>query len=619
MSLRPMVGGGIPLLLLFALLIGCDTFEPNARLARQLSDPDPEVRVEALEEIGEAGPEVRSLWSDVLEMLQDPAPEVRAEAVSCLESLPVPSELQREDLGELVDLAVDGKGSVQDFASRFLRTLFSDAKGELPLPARLVSEMKDVESKYCSAAAVVAKDIYQVASFRYEMPTTVELPELVSLMNSENELVRQAAPYLISQYSPEAIGELDADQLLDISQSEASDAKLIALKVLEGKHFADGNVAGSIAKEFVRGLADPNETIRSVCVAALKHPGLAEIAMPEVIRLSRSDSEESRIFAATAMGNIPQSEGLLLVMLESDPSIHVKRQAATALGRMGGQSSAEALLKATYSDDSELQKRAAISLGHAGGSSRDAIDRLLEMLDDPNLKSVAAESIPPLGSAVVADLTDRLARILDSEKEKQEQWRASGQTDQQIQDRLRSLMTQNLAEKVLLVRLLGRIGPEASEAVPLLIRVLGLSPGERISQDIRESPNASTLHEITVFALSETTDERAAEALVELLETTGTDFELSKAIERMGEAAAPAVPTIVRMLESDVQQERFQAPRVDGLIDILAAIGPSAKAALPMLRTIEDERTERFENNPVMRFERSLAKIKNAIRKIESQ
>ena len=121
------------------------------------------------------------------------------------------------------------------------------------------------------------------------------------------------------------------------------------------------------------------------------------------------------------------------------------------------------------------------------------------------------------------------------------------------------------------------IGPSAADAVPVLVRYLGTSPTTFGRTAAAQALGAIRSHpDLTVPALIRSLDDERAQRPV-----------VCRALGAFGDKAAPAVPAVIRLLETVPPAE---VEDLANLVNVLRRVGPSAKASVPLLeRMLLDE------------------------------
>jgi len=312
-------------------------------------------------------------------------------------------------------------------------------------------------------------------------------------------------------------------------------------------------------------LGAPATEARREAVRAFAERG--EEALPELAAALQSDAWLVRATACIALGEIGPAASATLRPAFNDPDEFVRRQAARAARSMAGSEVVFDLLKATLEDPSPVVREgAAEALGSFG---RAAVEPLTRTLTDEEhrVRAIAARSLGTIGP----EAASAAATILDLYETKggwlvvvaaNDALRAFGEAA--VPALTKSLYREDTWQRIHAAKLLGELG---AAGLPPLIR------------RIEESPLGP-----------------AQETLVKL-----------------GTAAKPAIPTLVRWLTDDRRWFRWRIagaisaidPTVPEIlpvfIDILRAgprheagfaawriarIGPSAAEAIPLLEAL---------------------------------
>ena len=276
-------------------------------------------------------------------------------------------------------------------------------------------------------------------------------------------------------------------------------------------------------------------------------------ATPMLIKSLQHDSPLIRRTSAVALGLLrsPIHDSLDLTpavprleqVLVADPDPTVRMEAAEALWHICEHAAAlQAFFRGLSHEDVEFRRWGATMLHLVGENEADAIPPLIEALDDPDLQVLrhAAEALAMHGAATATALP-KLEVMLD----KDEWTRVIG---------VESILTIDSSR--------------AEELAPVLANALR-SRSRRIRRRAVEA--LDTLP--TVAAL----------AVPELIEATADEDEPMRwavlgCLEKSGSAAAPAIPTLVRILQGDGPDGGDTLVR--GLAaDALGAIGEKAQEA----------------------------------------
>jgi HEAT repeat protein len=368
----------------------------------------------------------------------------------------------------------------------------------------------------------------------------------------------------------------------------------VVLKILE-----EGDPAVVMAAMLT--LAEEGETVVPRLCKALENEQacywacivLAEIgpeakgAVPQLKAVLKHEQPETRLQAVAALGEIgPAAKPLtadIVALLENDPFGGVRYAAAFALGKIGTDAGATAALnKAVDKGDAFLKLLSAWALARNNPDDKASVKRAVDLIvqafksDDAGLRRAAAKA------AVDFDVSlDVVAPMLID---------ALGDEDQTVvKNAIESLA--ELGPKALKhidklferdelrfypIALITRLGPEATDAVPALIEVLGIQHAtDEDAMFLREiqfavaaiGPGAKG----AVRALADNLDSRNHEVVASA----------SYALGKIGPAARAAVPALRRNLRHEKLIVKLATVRA--LLEILPdqrQVGPSA---IPLL------------------------------------
>jgi len=292
---------------------------------------------------------------------------------------------------------------------------------------------------------------------------------------------------------------------------------------------------------------------------------LGDEAVPLLVEVLQHDEPLMRKMAAFSLGDLqslwdelPSPDLTSAIphlerVLKNDPAPEVRRKAAEALWRICEHEVAlQAFLDGLHDDDVEFRRWGAAMLGWVEGKAPESIQPLIDALDDPDLvvRRNAAEALEEFGSVAALALP-----------------------------KLESLLGEDEATRIIGVEAIMKIDPSRTEQLsPILADALG-SRSRRIRhhvvQTLGDLPNAGGMAIPELIGALDDEDEAVRMA------TLGT-------LERLGLAAAPAVPTLIKILrgegrEGDDVLVRGQAAAV------LAAIGEEAHEAAYFLHECLDE------------------------------
>lgn len=202
-----------------------------------------------------------------------------------------------------------------------------------------------------------------------------------------------------------------------------------------------------------------------------------------------------------------------------------------ALG-VKAQAAVPQLTAALKSDDADLQRNAALALAEIGSQAAAAVPVLIEALGDSDgvVRAAAAHALGEIGPSA-REATEKLIGTI-------------GDADPAVRREVRSALR--------------AIAPPREVALPLWVKMLETA-----------SPTDAAA---AVASLAEA-GEAAVPALVEALNHQDAAYWACLALSEIGAAAAPAVPKLTELLDSEEMEVRLQATMA------LAHIGPAAKPA----------------------------------------
>lgn len=129
------------------------------------------------------------------------------------------------------------------------------------------------------------------------------------------------------------------------------------------------------------------------------------------------------------------------------------------------------------------------------------------------------------------------------------------------------------------VRSIGRIGPKASDAVPLLVKYMQTSPTSY-------GPSYAALALGKVHSAPNV----AVPALIDALRNPRiTRDSVARSLAAFGERAAPAVPVVIALLKSEGKD--MKEWEITSLLTVLEAAGPLASEAVPTLAALVSDET----------------------------
>jgi HEAT repeat protein len=371
--------------------------------------------------------------------------------------------------------------------------------------------------------------------------------------------------------------------------------------------------AGGIP-DLLRALEGSNATARANAARSLGELGSGgKIAVSALLKALNDDSESVRKLALEALRKIgapDKGDVPLLVTALKDRNAEVRRYAAGALGQVGpGARSAVAPLLAALKDaDGGVRQSAARALGKMGPDAKERVQRaLVEALgdDDPDVRGAAAEGLAslPLDAGDVPALL-KLLKNADSEVRAQAA-RSLGKVGPEARDAV-SALVQALQDRNGRVRQsalegLAGIGPDAKDSVSDVVKALKDPTKEvrRAAANALGKIGPAAAHEAApalagLLGGADKDDQVAALAALPGLKPTGRDGKdvyakavalfddpdeqlRQKAVDALARVGKAAVPALENALGNTSKEVRLRAAQA------LGEIGPPAKDASQIL------------------------------------
>ena len=303
--------------------------------------------------------------------------------------------------------------------------------------------------------------------------------------------------------------------------------------------------------------------------------------------LEKDETPRVRRAAVIALGiagpKTPGVVGTLAQALRKDKEAEVRREAVQVLRDMGDNAldALPALLEALREDsDDGVRQTAAVALGRIAKNARSAVVPLTAALKDkhPGTRAAAAESLGQFGREANDATEELVVCLLDKSNDRFVRsyaaislGRIKGDPDTVVPALVKVLGEDlHMELRDTLIESLGQYGGRAAEATPLLIK-------------FAKEPTANTRRKavVTLGRIGREASS-AVPTLCELLKAKESDKVLLSAVIRtlgaFGKEARDAVPDLVEKCKGDVLLEVRLAA-----IEELGNIGPDAKLAVGIL------------------------------------
>ncbi len=275
--------------------------------------------------------------------------------------------------------------------------------------------------------------------------------------------------------------------------------------------------------ELIRGLNQPTASARVRCAKELGKQGMAaKNAFPYLLAAVQDSEQIVREAAVQALGTFGSASVPSLIELLSHPDKYVRRNAVWSLNKLGHHAlPALATLCVALKDvDQRTASGAAQVLGNFGEAAVSAVPALVEAMRGTNvvLCRLAAKALSQIGRGALPSLILHL---------KHHDPFVRGEA----------------------AMALGWMGPEAEDAVPGLIELLGAGQARRYAraqfQEFGHSDTITPVH-MKPCSVDQTTLDVARGIA-------------AQALGRIGPGAIAAVPELIAVLEDPCEQVRFNA------------------------------------------------------------
>lgn len=389
-------------------------------------------------------------------------------------------------------------------------------------------------------------------ALRYMGPDAVAaVPALVRALDDSDGFVRSGAAFALGKIGP-----------------GAADAVPAMVRVLRRSGYFDQGIIGpaiaGIGPAAVPALIDlTRDRDHQVRFEAVGDLGRIGTGMDEVARrlgeLLTDGDASIRAEAAFALWKTAQSRDGIPVLARclGDPNEFARMSAADHLGEIGPDAAeaVPALIRAMDDSNQAVRNRSATALGKIGPAAKDAVPILVRSVDRGS-HEVSRQSVTEAIARIGTPAVPELIRGLEDQAE----------------------FTRGVAAESL-----GRIGPSANEAVPVLAEMAQKEP-------------QIVMRLVAADALWRTVrDERAIPILLEALRVGTAQNQLfaMKILAEVGPAGKDAVPFLISVLNrADPFQSRdtsAEKRRPEDAAKTLGRIGPEARAAVPALEAaLED-------------------------------
>ncbi len=392
---------------------------------KALQHPDARVRYKAAATLGQLGATAKFALPELHAALKDPNAHVRVKVAEALWKIeqPVASVL----MPTLIDALKSKDAGVRAAAPPVIALMGAKAKNALPL---LVAALKDKEPDVKLAAIVALGDLGPVAK--------------------------------------DAAGDL-----LDLSQ----DKEFFLLEPFVGS--ALGNLGDGVAPTLGKALATNSPERRRVAAYALGSLGAGALpALDELGKALGFDDPSTRAMAARALGKIGPKAKSALPQLEAilgDKEASVRIAAAHATYQVTGAATHVGVLVKALSDAStSVRESACQTLGQMKAGATDAVEPVMKLLDDKELRIRAIITLGEIGPPAKKAAPGLKKALVDKDEEVQvwaayAHWQITGETKETLTILEKLLASEKYDRQA--IHLIGEMGSAAKDSVTTLVAV----------------------------------------------------------------------------------------------------------------------------------------------------
>ncbi|AMV40706.1 HEAT repeat domain-containing protein [Planctomyces sp. SH-PL62] len=575
--------------------------EPSVETLRSLLKERKEsVRAEVVMALGRVGPPAATAVSDLIPLLADPSDRIRSEAIPALGSIgpaavdPLISACSDEN-PKIQAGAVEALGFVVTPAPRAVRVALDRARDDAPevraAAIRSLTRMGETVAEVDASAAFLDGLRHDDETVRLAaVDAFTERPALLAKAADELEALLTAPGDGPARHAASLLGRLGIDAAPRLLRALADDRGRIepiadtlahigrpaatlleeaaaspSPRVRRGAVLALGSLrplAPGAVEALAKGLRDADAGVSAASLAALGGLGpRAAPALPEVRSLLRGESAELRAQAVEVLAQAAPRDAKLVddfLAALDDPDARVRRPALERLRGLGtlGRRAIPAAIAKLSDPDADVRAAAADLLAGHGPSAVEAVPALTALLSDPSprFQIIAAETLDKLGRASQPAFEGVVA-LLDSPDPKVREAAALtlgglGLDAESVRPRLaRALRDESPAVRKAALRSVQRFGPNASYFAPDVL-LMAVDKDDRAAVDRfvkrleRRGPDPRTIPDLTARLSHDA-------PAVRLLAV--------KLLALAGPAAAPALPTLERLLEDPDADVRAQA------------------------------------------------------------
>jgi len=554
------------------------------RLHNAASDSDPKIRETVIVVVAKSRLPIATKSVLIESALVDLVPSVRAAAIVAMHKASLPAESFSQRLAtRLPDVDVD----VANALVKAIAHLGPGARGTLPALVE-VACLKGIDQELLSQtfASFGAEAVPDLLAAIEKYPTIEPVfsqalgligepaVELLTLgTSSKIELVRMAATRALGGVRP--LNKTLLLKLVSAVEDESSQVREIAVTSL----IAASRDADFTKETFLKATQDVEPKVRAAALQSLRSfqftDEQTQQALDRGLKDASPDVRSSTITVLSEMPKLLSSRSDQLVVLVKDADSTVRARAARALGKLDkkqvNESVVNACVTALRDHDHAVKIAATESVKSLSISDTVVLDALgSNLADDLELLRLTLETISGFGEKATS-LIASVSQILSHEKAEVRvaalnAFVAIEKTPELLAGRL----TDALDDKEWEVRrsagvALGKLGPNAKNAVPKLFRLLSMDEDRDFASSALKEINTAPVEAIPLLMEKLESQERR------------TAFYAVSLLGKIGPPAAEALPKLEAMLAMPSGDPGRSESRKKFLVEAIAAIKGETK------------------------------------------
>ena len=555
------------------------------KLQEAASDSEPKIREIAIVVVAKSRMPDSEKAAVIESAIADTSAPVRAAAIMALRKASLPAaDLARRLMTRLPTVDVDGANALV----KAISMLGPDAKVSLPSVLEVASkegiDQQLVSQALASFGAGVVPDLLSaiekqpaiepILSRALGMIGEPAVESLTRGMSSEVELVRVAATRALGGVRPLNKGLLQ--KLAIAIEDKSAKVREVAVKSL----VIASKDAEFIKASILKSTHDTEPCVRAVALQSLRIFKFTDAEIKEAFeRCLKDPSPEVRSSALTVLSEIPKTLSAnldQLVVLVADTDSRTRAKAAQTLGKLDKKQLPESVVKAcvvALSDGDFAVRIAATESVKSLSISDSAVLNALagNLVDDLALLRVTLETLSGFGEKA-ASMIPAVSLLATHEKAEVRvaainALAAIEKDSQQLTGRLINALDDKEWEVRRVVGVaLGKLGPEAKNAVPKLFRLLSSDEDRDFASSALKEINTAPVEAIPLLMEKLDSEERR------------TAFYAVSLLGKIGPPAAEAIPKLEAMLAKPSSDSGRSEFRKKFLVEAIAAIKGESKS-----------------------------------------